>query len=208
MSCTYFIYYKKPTQGVTLYALRMTLVISIVILGSIPLFSIFYTQLLSSFTGNNDYDKFKADLFYPGFAQVSSNGSLSSTMDNNTWISDRDNLKIVMKLEPEVPIIDQWTRIHFEIRNMTSDMFFLEDGLLVNATITDHDGRLFKFPQKSIIDGKFDLEYIFPDDGQHRIILQLYKNNMAFTIAFFDLTVPHQQPSTDFWSQLFPPKPY
>src|SRR5690606_1098858 len=144
MSCTYFIYYKKPTQGVTLYALRMTLVISIVILGSIPLFSIFYSQLLSSFTGNNDYDNFKSDLFYPGFAQVSSNGSLSSTMDNNTWISDRDNLKIVMKLEPEVPIIDQWTRIHFEIRNMTSDMFFLEDGLLVNATITDHDGRLFK----------------------------------------------------------------
>ncbi|MGD9673205.1 MAG: hypothetical protein AB7U98_06985 [Candidatus Nitrosocosmicus sp.] len=189
----------------TLYALRKTIVISTVILGSIYLSWIIYPQLLSSFTDN---ETFKDDLFYMGFAQVSNNGTVSSTIDNSTWISERDNLKITMELEPEVPIIDQWTRIHFEIKNMTSDMFFLEDGLFVNATFTDHDGRLFKFPQKSIIDGKFNLEYIFPDDGQHRIILQLYKNNIAFTVAFFDLTVPHPQLPKDFWSQLFQPRPY
>lgn len=192
----------------TLYAFQIMLLISILILGSFSLFSIFYPQLLSSLTGNNDYDKFKDNLFYLGFAQVSNNDTISSTIDNSTWISERDNLKITMKLELEVPIIDQWTRIHFEIRNMTSDIFLLEDGLLVNATITDHDGRLFKFPQKSIIDGKFNLEYIFPDDGQHRIILQFYRNDMAFTVAFFDVTVPHPQPPKDFWSQLFQPKPY
>ena len=202
--CTYYIQ-QKANYGMTLFAFRMTLLISIIILGSVSLFSIFYAQLLSSFTTD---DKFNNDLFYLSFAQVSNNGTISSTRDNSTWISERDNLKIKMELEPEVPIIDQWTQIHFGIRNLTSDMLLLEDGLLVNATITDHDGRLFKFPQKSIIDGKLNLEYIFPDDGQHRIILQIYKNNMAFTVAFFDVTVPHTQPPKDFWSQLFQPQPY
>ncbi|VFJ15160.1 hypothetical protein [Candidatus Nitrosocosmicus franklandus] len=187
-----------------LYTARIMMIASIVIYGYFSFFSII-PSLTSLYVDDNNSE---ADLFYEGFAQVEDNNTTEPIIDNTTWISERENLKITMNLEPKIPIIDQWTLISFEIRNLTSDDLLLENGLLVNATITDHDGRLFKFPQKSVKDGMFNLEYIFPDDGQHRIILQFYKSNIAFIVASFDLTVPHPQPATDFWSQLFQPKPY
>ena len=61
------------------------------------------------------------------------------------------------------------------------------------VTITDHDGRLFKFDRQLAKDGKFFVDYIFPDDGAHRVIFQLYKNNSAFAIGSFDIVIPHQQ---------------
>ncbi len=43
----------------------------------------------------------------------------------------------------------------------------------------------------------FAVEYIFPDDGEHRVILQLYEKDSSFAISSFDITIPHpkQQPS-------------
>ncbi len=45
-----------------------------------------------------------------------------------------------------------------------------------------------------VIDGQFSVDYIFPDDGEHRIILQLYKNTTPFTVSSFDLLIPHPTP--------------
>jgi hypothetical protein len=128
--------------------------------------------------------------------------------NNNTWISQRNNLNITMKLLPEVPIIDQKTNISFEIRTLNDSKFF--DGLNAKVTMTDHDSRLFKFENKviPISNGKFSVEYIFPDDGEHRIILQLYENTTAFDISSFDIFIPHPQPqpppsSQNLFSQFF-----
>ena len=52
-------------------------------------------------------------------------------------------------------------------------------------------------------------EYIFPDGGQHRILLQLYKNTIPFTVTYFDIFIPHSSiqlaPGANkvFFSQLF-----
>ena len=96
-----------------------------------------------------------------------------------------------MKYMPEVPIIDQKTRILFDIKTLNDSSVF--DGLTAKVTLTDHDGRLYKFENKVIpvINGKFFIEYMFPDDGQHRIILQLYKNTTAFVVGSFDIFIPH-----------------
>ena len=110
---------------------------------------------------------------------------------------------------PEVPIIDQKTKILFDVRAL-NDSNVLE-GLNAKVTLTDHDNRIYKFENRiiPINSGKFSLEYIFPDDGQHRIILQLYKNTTPFTVASFDIFIPHsslQLPpgaNKDFFSQLF-----
>jgi hypothetical protein len=127
-------------------------------------------------------------------------------INNNSWISQRNNLNITIKILPEVPIIDQTTKISFEVRKLNNSNFF--EGLNAKVTMTDHDGRLFKFNNQyiPISDGKFSVEYIFPDDGEHRIILQLYKNESAFAVSSFDLSILHpipSSPSNDFLSKLF-----
>ena len=114
-----------------------------------------------------------------------------------------------MKLEPNVPIIDKWTRMDFELRNQEGDGEFVKGNFTSNATITDHAGRLFKFPEKTIEDSRFFLEYIFPDDGQHQVILQLYDNSRAITVASFDLNIPHSQTTPgNLLSQLFQSRPF
>ena len=96
---------------------------------------------------------------------------------NKTWISQQNNLNVTMKLYPEVPIIDQRTKISFEIQTLNDSSFF--EGLNAKATMTDHDGRLYKFENKFIpvYNGNFSIEYIFPDDGEHEnniTIIQKY----------------------------------
>ncbi|MDN5846408.1 MAG: hypothetical protein L0H53_09060 [Candidatus Nitrosocosmicus sp.] len=56
-------------------------------------------------------------------------------------------------------IIDKWTLIHFEIRKLDSGDL-VNDTLTSNVTMADHDGRLFKFPEQIISNGKFSVEYI------------------------------------------------
>ncbi len=114
-----------------------------------------------------------------------------SVVKNNSWISERDNLNISLSLKPQVPVIDQVTRLSFEVRNLNESM--LIDNLNTKVTLTDHDGRLYKFENKfiPIYGGHFSVDYIFPDDGEHRIILQLYKNTTPFTVSSFDLVIPH-----------------
>lgn len=136
------------------------------------------------------------------------NNSTTVILVNDTWISKRDNLNISIKLDPIIPIIDQWTKLRFEIRALDSGKLVQDANLTVNTTISDHDGRLFKFPEQKVIEGGFNVSYIFPDDGQHRVILQLFKNYVAFTVANFDVSVPHPEPPRGIFEQLFQPQPY
>jgi hypothetical protein len=45
-----------------------------------------------------------------------------------------------------------------------------------------------------VTNGQFSVDYIFPDDGEHRIILHLYENMTHFTVSSFDLSIPHPTP--------------
>jgi hypothetical protein len=136
-----------------------------------------------------------------------------SVVKNDSWISERDNLNITINLEPAVPIIDETTKISFEVKQLDSSKPY--EDLNTRVTITDHDGRLYKFENKlvPVIDGQFSVNYTFPDDGEHRIILQLYKNTTPFTVSSFDLLIPHSSPPSqtdkalkpfvDFFNSLF-----
>lgn len=64
-----------------------------------------------------------------------------------------------------------------------------------NVTMTNHDGRLYKFGNKSIpiINRQFFVEYVFPDEGEHRIILQIYKNDTPFEVSSFNVTIPYSR---------------
>lgn len=138
------------------------------------------------------------------FSQIVNNNNQDNK--TNTWISKQDNLNITMNLYPKVPVVDEKTNITFDLRKLNSSDYF--NNLNARVTITDLDGRLFKFGNQPIINGKFSVEYIFPDVGQHKIILQLYKNRTAFTLATFNIIVPHPQSATDFFSWLFKSRPF
>jgi len=122
------------------------------------------------------------------------NDTNSSIVKNDSWISERNNLNVTVQLMPIVPVIDETTKILFEVTSLNNFKPF--EDLNTRVTITDHDGRLYKFENKllPVMDGQFSVDYIFPDDGEHRIILQLYKNTTPFTISSFDLLIPHPTP--------------
>ncbi len=74
--------------------------------------------------------------------------------------------------------------------------------------MADSDGRIFKFGQQNITDNKFFVNYIFPNNGTDRIILQIYKNEIPFAIGSIDLNVPLIQsqsssPDNNFFTNLF-----
>ena len=141
--------------------------------------------------------------FQHSYEAVSQSPADSKT---STWISRQNNLNVTMQLDPEIPIIDQKTKLAFEIKKLNSSVSDSLDSLNARVTITDHDGRLFKFNSQPVSNGKFSADYIFPDDGQHRVILQLYKNTTAFALVSFDVMIPHAQqaspPLSDFFSNL------
>jgi len=190
---------------VTVYSKNLfwSLIISPIVI--ITIFSISPSSILSSYLPIDFIINYIND---PVYAQQNNNNNLTKILVNDTWTSKRENLSIILKLEPKVPIIDQWTHMYFEINGSGSVKVPQNVNLTVNATISDHDGRLFKFPEKEVIYGKFNNSYIFPDDGQHRVILQIYKNNMSLTIATFDINIPHPQPPKGFFESLFEIRPY
>ncbi len=128
---------------------------------------------------------------------VSQNEATPPIVKNNSWISERNNLNVSIKLEPTVPVIDETTKISFKMTYLNNSKPF--EDLNTRVTITDHDGRLYKFENKLIPvnDGQFSVNYIFPDDGEHRIILQLYENTTPFTVSSFDLALPHPSPPSE-----------
>jgi hypothetical protein len=122
------------------------------------------------------------------------NEATQSIIKNDSWISKRDNLNVTLKLIPSLPVIDETTKLLFEVTYLNNSKPY--EDLNTRVTITDHDGRLYKFENKlvPVMDGQFSISYIFPDDGEHRIILQLYKNMTPFTVSSFDLAIPHPTP--------------
>ena len=72
---------------------------------------------------------------------------------------------MTIKLEPAVSIIDEITKIWFEVRYLDNSKPF--ENLDTQVTITDHDGRLYQLENKlvPVTDGQFSVNYIFPDDG-------------------------------------------
>jgi hypothetical protein len=120
--------------------------------------------------------------------------NITNIIKNDTWISNSKNLIVSLELIPRVPFIDESTRMQFEVRNLNqSDQ---TDNMRAKVTITDHDGRLYKFENRLIplANGQFSVNYIFPDDGEHRVIVQLYQNTTPYTISTFDLVIPHPAP--------------
>lgn len=102
-----------------------------------------------------------------------------------------------MSLISQNPIIDQATRISFEVKKLDNIGFL--NNMSAKITITDQDGRLYKFDNKlfPITDGKVSEDYLFPAEGEHRVILQLYNNSMPFTLSTSDIIASQSVPKNN-----------
>ena len=127
---------------------------------------------------------------FPNHVFAQTNNINVNPIVNSTWISKRDNLNVTMSLMPQMPIIDQMTKINFEVKKL-NNLGFLNNAS-AKITITDQDGRLYKFDNKFflIVDGNVSVDYLFPVEGQHKVILQLYNNSMPLSVGSFDIIIP------------------
>ena len=92
--------------------------------------------------------------------------------------------------KPEKPIIDAFTKLEFSITNLKTGEH-LHD-FIARITVTNGQ-RLFKFQNITVPNGDFSVDYIFPDDGTHQVLLRIDRND-TIQLASFQVFVPHQSP--------------
>ena len=111
---------------------------------------------------------------------------------NNTqvWKNPKNNLKIEFAYNPEKPIIDTFTNLQFSVTDLGTDEHIKD--LVAQVTVTNGQ-RLFKFQNISAQNGDFSVDYLFPDDGTHQVLLRIDKND-SINVASFNVFVPHQSP--------------
>ena len=124
------------------------------------------------------------------FAQPSENAT-SQLNKTQEWISEKDDVKILFTYQPERPIIDTFTKLEFNVINLTNN----ENLKNFDARVVVTNGqRLFKFENITVPDGDFAVEYIFPDDGTHQVLTRIDKESAVQVLASFNVFVPHQAP--------------
>jgi len=121
------------------------------------------------------------------------NSSYAHFVDSNNtqvWKNTQDNLKIEFGYLPEKPVIDTFTSLAFSVTNLQTGEH-TGDGV-AQVTVTNGQ-RLFKFKNVSVQNGDFSVDYLFPDDGTHQVLLRLDRND-TINLASFKVFVPHQSP--------------
>jgi hypothetical protein len=124
------------------------------------------------------------------FAQQSGNITLPLNK-TQALISQKDNVKILFTYQPERPIIDTFTKLEFNVINLTSNENLKDFDARVVVT---NGQRLFKFENITVPDGDYSVEYLFPDDGTHQVITRIDKGADVQVLASFNVFVPHQAP--------------
>jgi len=121
------------------------------------------------------------------------NSSYAHIVDSNNtqiWEKPQENLKIEFGYLPEKPVIDTFTGLAFSVTNLQTGEH-AGDGV-AQVTVTNGQ-RLFKFQNVSVQNGDFTVDYLFPDDGTHQVLLRLDRND-SINLASFQVFVPHQSP--------------
>ena len=107
-----------------------------------------------------------------------------------TWKNPDKNLQIQFGYKPEKPIIDTFTNLQFSVTDLVTGEHIKD--LVAQVTVTNGQ-RLFKFQNISVPNGDFSVDYLFPDDGTHQVLLRIDKND-SISVASFNVFVPHQSP--------------
>lgn len=120
----------------------------------------------------------------------SSHAHLTQSYNTQVWNNTKDNIQIEFGYSPEKPIIDAFTNLAFSVTNLKTGDHSPEG--IAQVTVTNGQ-RLFKFQNVSVQNGDFSVDYLFPDDGTHQVLLRLDRNE-SISLASFQVFIPHQTP--------------
>jgi len=120
----------------------------------------------------------------------SSNAHLTSSYNIQIWNDTEDNIRIEFGYSPEKPIIDTFTNLAFSVTNLRTGDHLAEGTAQITVT---NGQRLFRFQNVTLQNGDFSVDYLFPDDGTHQVLLRLDRND-SINLASFQVFVPHQTP--------------
>jgi hypothetical protein len=112
----------------------------------------------------------------------------TSTSRSQTWIDKENNVKISFSYTPSVPTVDKSTELKFNITDLRKGNSI--DSSLARVVITNGQ-RTFKFPQVTVHNGTFSVNYLFPDIGTYQSIVRIDSDNFS-TLASFQVFVPFQ----------------
>jgi hypothetical protein len=112
----------------------------------------------------------------------------TSTSRSQTWIDKENNVKISFSYRPSVPIVDKSTELKFNVADLRNGSSI--DSMLARVVITNGQ-RTFKFPQVTVHNGTFSVNYLFPDIGNYQSIVRIDSANFS-TLASFQVFVPFQ----------------
>ena len=132
-------------------------------------------------------------LFFVTVLILPSHSSYAHIVDSKNiqvWKNPKNDMKIGFAYNPEKPIIDTFTNLQFSITNLGTDEHIKD--LVAQVTVTNGQ-RLFKFQNISAQNGDFSVDYLFPDDGTHQVLLRIDAND-TIHVASFNVFVPHQSP--------------
>ena len=127
---------------------------------------------------------------FVSFLINSSNAHLTSSFDIQIWNDTEDNITIEFGYSPEKPIIDTFTNLAFSVTNLRTGDHLAEGTAQITVT---NGPRLFRFQNVTLQNGDFSVDYLFPDDGTHQVLLRLDRND-SINLASFQVFVPHQTP--------------
>jgi hypothetical protein len=106
------------------------------------------------------------------------------------WKDTANNLEIKFSYSPEKPIIDAFTKLEFSVTSLKTGEHI--QNFITHVTVTNGQ-RLFKFQNITVQNGDFSVDYIFPDDGTHQVLLRIDRKG-SIRLASFQVFVPHQSP--------------
>lgn len=121
---------------------------------------------------------------------TSANAHLLDSARIQDWKDTANNLEVKFRYSPEKPIIDAFTKLEFSITNLKTGEHI--QNFTAHVTVTNGQ-RLFKFQNITVQNGDFSVDYIFPDDGTHQVLLRIDRKD-SIRLASFQVFVPHQSP--------------
>jgi hypothetical protein len=114
----------------------------------------------------------------------------SSSSKPQTWMDNLSNIKIEFTNVPASPVIDKPTKLNFEVVHLQNETKL--ENLSARVIILANAGeqqRTFIFPDIVSKDGRFSVNYLFPDSGTYQILSRI--NSKGFiSLASFTLFVP------------------
>ena len=116
----------------------------------------------------------------------------SDRTTTQSWIDQKNNIKIQFTYSPEKPIIYKPIQLKFDVQNLQTGSHLKNlTARVVIVTNSTGQERSFKFTSITAPDGIFSIKQIFPEWGVYQVICRIYSEDVS-VLASFKVLVPIQ----------------